>query len=74
MKNLKPHKTRYEKSQKMERTLNVIKKLVNVIKNVKRHKEVSKELFDFHLNLFTEKLNISKDEILSFLNLISISQ
>ena len=74
MKNLKPHKTRYEKSQKMERTLNVIKKLVNVIKNVKRHKEVSKELFDFYLNLFTEKLNISKDEILSFLNLISISQ
>lgn len=58
----------------MERTLNVIKKLVNVIKNVKRHKEVSKELFDFYLNLFTEKLNISKDEILSFLNLISISQ
>ena len=48
----------------MERTLNVIKKLVNVIKNVKRHKEVSKELFDFYLNLFTEKLNISKDEIL----------
>ena len=58
----------------MERTLNVIKKLVNVIKNVKRHKEVSKELFDFYLNLFTEKLNISKDKILSFLNLISISQ
>ena len=58
----------------MERTLNVIKKLVNVIKNVKRHKEVSKELFDFYLNLFTEKLNISKDEIFSFLNLISISQ
>ena len=58
----------------MERTLNVIKKLVNVIKNVKRQKEVSKELFDFYLNLFTEKLNISKDEILSFLNLISISQ
>ena len=58
----------------MERTLNVIKKLVNVIKNVKRHKEVSKEHFDLYLNLFTEKLNISKDEILSFLNLISISQ
>lgn len=58
----------------MERTLNVIKKLVNIIKNVKRHEEVSKELFDFYLNLFTEKLNISKDEILSFLNLISISQ
>ena len=37
-------------------------------------KEITKELFDFNKNLFTEKLHLSKDETLPFSNFILILQ
>ena len=43
-------------------------------KNVTSHKEISKELYDFNRNLYTEKFNVYKDKISQFLNIISIPQ
>ena len=53
---------------------NTIQKLLNDEKGPKCHKQTSKELFDFHRNLFTEKGIVSKDQILQFLNFIWILQ
>ena len=37
-------------------------------------KKINQELFDFYKGLFSENLNLSKNEIMQFLNLVSIPQ
>ena len=43
-------------------------------KNLACHKRINQELFDFYKGLFSENLNVSKNEIMQFLNLVSIPQ
>ena len=38
------------------------------------HKRINQELFDFYKGLFSENLNVSKNEIMQFLNLVSVPQ
>ena len=35
---------------------------------------MNQELFDFYKGLFSENLNVSKNEIMQFLNLVSVPQ
>ena len=44
------------------------------LKNLVCHKRIIQELFDFYKNLFPEIFNVSKNEIMQFLNLVSIPQ
>ena len=49
----------------------------NITKDKKKltcHKRINQELFDFYKGLFSENLNVSKNEIMQFLNLVSIPQ
>ena len=58
--------------EKSKTAQNTIRKISKDGKNLTCHKEISKELFDFHGSLFRDKLNISMYKILSSLNLILI--
>ena len=42
------------------------------MKNLTCHKKINQELFDFYKNLFSEYLKESMNEIVHFLNLVSI--
>ena len=49
----------------------------NITKDKKKltcHKRINQELFDFYKGLFSENLNVSKNKIMQFLNLVSIPQ
>ena len=61
LKNLGLHKAHFEILQK-------IKKLYICCKRI------NQELFDFYKGLFSENLNVSKNKIMQFLNLVSIPQ
>ena len=43
-------------------------------KNLTCRKTINQELLDFYQGLFSENLNVSKNEIIQFLNLVSIPQ
>ena len=43
-------------------------------KSLTCHERINQELFDFNKNLFSENLNVSKNKIIQFLNLVSIPQ
>ena len=60
-KKLDLHKAQFEILQKIK-------------KNLTCHKKINQELFDFYKSLFSENLNVSKNEIMQFLNLVSIPQ
>ena len=51
-----------------------IRKITKDRKNLTCHKRMNQELFDFYKGLFSENLNVSKNEIMQFLNLVSIPQ
>ena len=55
------HKAQFEILQKIKKSLTC-------------HKRINQELFDFYKGLFSENLNVSKNEIMQFLNLVSIPQ
>ena len=61
LKNLELHKAQFEILQKIEKSLPC-------------HKRINLKLFDFYKSLFPENLNVSKNEIMPFLNLVSIPQ
>ena len=70
-----------EKSSKfflnLERTRSTQSTIRNITKDKKNltcHKKINQELFDFYEGLFSENLNVSKNEIKQFLNLVSIPQ
>ena len=47
----------------------------NITKGEKRlicHKRINEERFDFHKNYMSESFNVSENDIIEFLNLISI--
>ena len=46
--------------------------ILQKIKKLTCHKRTNQELFDFYKGLFSENLNVSKNEIMQFLNLVSI--
>ena len=48
--------------------------LQTIKKNLTCHKRINQELFDFYKGLFSENLNVSKNEIMQFLNLVFIPQ
>ena len=60
LKNLEQHKAQFELLQK--------------IKKPYSPKRINRELFDFCRGLFSENLNVSKNKIMQFLNLVSIPQ
>ena len=43
-------------------------------KTLRCHQRINQELFDFYKGLFSENLNVSKNEIMQFLNVVSIPQ
>ena len=49
-------------------------KIFQKMKNLTCHKKINQELFDFYKNLFSEYLKESMNEIVQFLNLVSIPQ
>ena len=51
-----------------------IRKITKDRKNLTCHKRMNQELFDFCKGLFSENLNVSKNEIMQFLNLVSVPQ
>ena len=59
----------FEKSRAAQTTIGNITKDEN---NYTRHKRINQELFDFYKNLFSESLNVSKNEIMQFLSLVFI--
>ena len=61
LKKLDLHKAQFEILQKIK-------------KNLTCDKKINQELFDFYKGLFSENLNVSKNEIMQFLNLVSIPQ
>ena len=70
-----------EKSSKfflnLEKTRSTQSTIRNITKdkiNLTYHKKINQELFDFYKGLFSENLNVSKNEIMPFLNLVSIPQ
>ena len=46
--------------------------ILQKIKKLTCHKRTNQELFDFYKGLFSENLNVSKNEIMQFLNSVSI--
>ena len=70
-----------EKSSKFFLNLEKSWALQSTIRNITKdkksltcHKRINQELFDFNKNLFSENLNVSKNKIIQFLNLVSIPQ
>ena len=61
LKNLELHKAQFEILQKIKKSFTC-------------HERINQELFDFNKNLFSENLNVSKNKIIQFLNLVSIPQ
>ena len=55
------HKAQFEILQKIKKNLTCLER-------------ISQELFYFYKGLFSENLNVSKNEIMQFLNLVSIPQ
>ena len=60
--------------QKPRSTQSTIRNITKDKKNLTCHKKINQELFDFYKALFSENLNVSKNEIMEFLNLVSIPQ
>ena len=61
LKKLELHKAEFEILQKIK-------------KNLTCYKSINQELFDFYKGLFSENLNVPKNKIMEFLNLVSIPQ
>ena len=60
--------------EKTRSTQSTIRNITKDKKNLTCHKKINQELFDFYKGLFSENLNVSKNEIMQFLNLVSIPQ
>ena len=60
--------------EKTRATQSTIRNITKDKKNLTCHKKINQELFDFYKGLFSENLNVSKNEIMQFLNLVSIPQ
>ena len=60
--------------EKTRSTQSTIRNITKDKKNLTFHKKINQELFDFYKGLFSENLNVSKNEIMQFLNLVSIPQ
>ena len=60
--------------EKTRSTQSTIRNITKDKKNLTCHKRINQELFDFYKGLFSENLNVSKNEIMQFLNLVSIPQ
>ena len=43
-------------------------------KDLRCHKRTNQELFDFYKNVFSENFNVSKNEMMQFLNLVAVPQ
>ena len=57
--------------EKTRSTQSTIRNITKDKKNLTCHKKINQELFDFYKGLFSENLNVSKNEIMQFLNLVS---
>ena len=60
--------------EKTRSTQSTIRNITKDKKNLTCHKKINQELFDFYKGLFSENLNVSKNEIMQFLNLVSVPQ
>ena len=60
--------------QRSRAAQSTIRNITQDEKNLTCRKKINQELFDFYKNLFSKNLNASKNEIMQFLNLISIPQ
>ena len=60
-----------EKSRAAQTQFKILQKIK---KTLTCHKRINQEFFDFYKGLFSENLNMSKNEIMQFLNLVSIPQ
>ena len=70
-----------EKTSKFFLNLEKSRASQSAVRNIKKdrkslpcHKRINLKLFDFYKSLFPENLNVSKNEIMPFLNLVSIPQ
>ena len=56
------------------KVLSTIRNITKDKKNLTCHKRINQELFEFYNGLFSQNLNVSKNKIMQFLNLVSIPQ